>query len=180
VLRNNGLLPTFLSAVLETTSVHPRLSSCALAQHLFTARRIFHPAPAPHPQQVQPASPRKAVGVPAPAPQMRVPATRAGSPAPRRTLLSRACMEHFISCIHTTLTSVEVQSCLERQVVVRIVSPTNLLEVIPYFQNSTKKAQAKERFEHCFSERDLAIPMSKSFSNREFQHRVTVLWPQLS
>jgi len=42
--------------------------------------------------------------------------------------LSRACIEHFICCIHTTLTSVEVQSCLERHVVL-IMSPANLLEV---------------------------------------------------
>jgi len=34
------------------------------------------------------------------------------------------CMEHFISCTHTTLTSVEVQSFLERQVVLK-VSLTN-------------------------------------------------------
>jgi len=32
----------------------------------------------PRPQQVQPAPARKAVRVPAPAPQMRVPATRGG------------------------------------------------------------------------------------------------------
>jgi len=39
-------------------------------------------------------------------------------------------MEHYISCIHTTLASAEVQSCLERQVVL-IVSSTNLLEFYP-------------------------------------------------
>ena len=44
---------------------------------------------------------------------------------------SRACMEHFIICIHTTLISVEVLSCLERQVV--LISPTNFLEVHPLF-----------------------------------------------
>jgi len=42
----------------------------------FPAQRTSQPTPAPHPQQVQP--PRKAVRIPAPAPQMRVLATRAG------------------------------------------------------------------------------------------------------
>jgi len=37
--------------------------------------------------RIRPAPPRKAVRVPAPAPQMRVPATRAGQPAPCRTLM---------------------------------------------------------------------------------------------
>jgi len=44
--------------------------------------------PRPHPQQVQPA--RKAVRVPAPAPQMRVPATR-------RTLMPTHLLHFFIS-----------------------------------------------------------------------------------
>jgi len=37
-------------------------------------------------------------------------------------------MEHVISCIHTTLTSVEVQLCMEKQAVL-IMSLTNFLEV---------------------------------------------------
>jgi len=39
-------------------------------------------------------------------------------------------MELIISCIHTTLTSVEVQSYLERQIIL-IMCPTYLLEVHP-------------------------------------------------
>ena len=71
MFRNSGLLHhknccrrTILSAMLETILVHPRvllflswLSSCALTQRSVTAQRISHPASAP---------------------QMRVPATRAG------------------------------------------------------------------------------------------------------
>ena len=61
------------------------------AEDSFTARIISHHAPAP--QQVQPAPARKAVRVPALAPQMRVPATRAGKPAPRRTLVDNYLFE---------------------------------------------------------------------------------------
>jgi len=89
---------------------------------------------------------------------------------------SRACVEHFISCIHTTLSSAAFQSCLKRQVVL-FMSLTNLLEVHPLLlKNSTKKIQAKERFEHFFSESEFAISMSTSFSYCKLQHMVTALW----
>jgi len=63
----------------RTTLVHPRvlqflnwLSSCALAQHSVTRKRISHPAQPP--KLVQPAR----IAVRVPAPQMRVPANSAG------------------------------------------------------------------------------------------------------
>ena len=73
---------------------------CFGATRSTRAQRISQPAPASHPYQAEPApvsqevQPRTcaahariALRVPTPATQMRVPATRAGQPAPRRILM---------------------------------------------------------------------------------------------
>jgi len=76
------------------------LSSCALAQHSFTPTKNFsfraRPAPAAsstrpaaNSTRTRPAPTRKAVRVPASAPQMGIPATHAGKPAPSRTLIGK-------------------------------------------------------------------------------------------
>jgi len=72
-------------------------------------------------------------------------------------------------------TSIEVR-CVWKDRSAVLCHPQIFWKSIPCFYNSTKKTQAKECFEHFFSERKLVIVMLTSFSNWQFHNTVTVLW----
>ena len=93
---------------------------------------------------------------------------------------SKACMEHFISCIHTTLTNIEIQSCLETQVVL-IMSPTNLLEIHPLPLKLCKENTGQRtRWTLLFWEKTRYLHVDELQWYREFQNTIIVLWSHIS